>query len=78
MASISAKCLDRLGYIISKGGITTHILLSKGLMLRSVDLKGQVLPGLSIVCQDNYSSSIKIPVVKGTFCLPASSNVCIY
>ena len=52
MARLAAKLENYLGYIISKGGITTHILLSKGLKLSSVDLQGQILPGLSVVCSN--------------------------
>ena len=38
-----------LGYMISKGGTTTQTLLSRGLQLRSLNLEGQLLPGLSVV-----------------------------
>ena len=38
-----------MGYLISKGGITTHTLLAEGLGLEMVQLEGQILPGLSLV-----------------------------
>jgi uncharacterized protein YgbK (DUF1537 family) len=38
-----------LGYLISKGGITTGTLLAEGLGLEAVHLEGQLLPGLSLV-----------------------------
>ena len=38
-----------LGYLISKGGITTQTLLADGLGLEAVQLEGQLLPGLSVV-----------------------------
>ena len=38
-----------IGFLISKGGITSNDILSKGLNLRSVRLLGQVLAGCSIV-----------------------------
>ncbi len=44
------RCLTpRIGYIISKGGITSHYILSEGLQLHYVELIGQILPGLSVV-----------------------------
>lgn len=48
-ARIAAALAPQLGYIISKGGITTHTLLADGLALASVELQGQLLPGLSLV-----------------------------
>jgi uncharacterized protein YgbK (DUF1537 family) len=39
----------QLGYLISKGGITTQTLLAEGLALTVVALQGQLLPGLSLV-----------------------------
>lgn len=38
-----------LRYLISKGGITSNDVLSKGLNLATVRLLGQVLPGCSVV-----------------------------
>lgn len=38
-----------LGYLISKGGITTGTLLAEGLGLEAVQLEGQLQPGLSLV-----------------------------
>ena len=57
MARLTSQSLDSLGYIISKGGITTNILLSEGLKFSCENLKGQILPGLSVVCyeEDNVS-----------------------
>ena len=49
MARLAAALAPRLGYLISKGGITTHTLLADGLGLASVQLQGQLLPGLSLV-----------------------------
>ncbi|MEB3166763.1 MAG: four-carbon acid sugar kinase family protein [Cyanobacteriota bacterium] len=49
MARIGAALAPRLGYLISKGGITTHTLLADGLGLERVELQGQLLPGLSLV-----------------------------
>ena len=49
MASLTKKVISKIGYIVSKGGITTHVLLSKGLALEEVELVGQILPGLSVI-----------------------------
>ena len=49
MARLAASLAPDLGYLISKGGITTHTLLADGLDLAAVDLRGQLLPGLSLV-----------------------------
>ena len=49
MARLVAGLEPELGYVISKGGITTGTLLREGLDLPSVDLQGQLLPGLSMV-----------------------------
>ncbi|YAI81453.1 MAG: four-carbon acid sugar kinase family protein [cyanobacterium endosymbiont of Rhopalodia sterrenbergii] len=38
-----------IGFLISKGGITSHDVLSNGLNLRSVRLLGQVLAGCSMI-----------------------------
>jgi uncharacterized protein YgbK (DUF1537 family) len=49
MARLAAGLAPALGYLISKGGITTHTLLADGLDLDHVELQGQLLPGLSLV-----------------------------
>ena len=49
MARLVAALIPDLGYVISKGGITTHILLAEGLGLSQVALQGQLMPGLSLV-----------------------------
>ena len=48
MARLVAALAPQLGYVISKGGITTHTLLADGLDLAAVRLQGQLLPGLSL------------------------------
>ncbi len=61
MAILVGKINNKFGYIISKGGITTQLLLQKGLNFNQVDLKGQILPGLSIV--KSTSNQYDLPVV---------------
>lgn len=54
--AVSALLMDVLrhlpadiGFLISKGGITSNDTLSQGLALRTANLLGQVLPGVSMV-----------------------------
>jgi uncharacterized protein YgbK (DUF1537 family) len=49
MARVVGALAPRLGYVISKGGTTTQTLLAQGLALDWVALRGQLLPGLSLV-----------------------------
>ena len=63
MARLVRRLLPDLGYVISKGGITTQILLQKALGVGIVQLKGQILPGLSIVCPETNDQSKQIPVI---------------
>ncbi|HEY9828241.1 MAG TPA: four-carbon acid sugar kinase family protein [Stenomitos sp.] len=39
-----------LGYLVSKGGITSNDVLSTGLHLKTARLLGQIIPGCSVVC----------------------------
>ena len=39
-----------LGFLISKGGITSNDVLSSGLSLKTARVLGQILPGCSVVC----------------------------
>lgn len=53
-----------LGFLISKGGITSNDVLSKGLNLRTSRVVGQILPGCSVVCcPANHSRYPNLPVV---------------
>jgi uncharacterized protein YgbK (DUF1537 family) len=49
MARLAGRLAPQLGYLISKGGITSHTLLAEGLGAGAVELQGQLLPGLSVV-----------------------------
>jgi uncharacterized protein YgbK (DUF1537 family) len=49
MARVVGRLAPSLGYLISKGGITSHTLLAEGLDLAAVELQGQLLPGISLV-----------------------------
>ena len=53
-----------LGFLISKGGITSNDTLSQGLSLRTVRLLGQVSPGVSMVCTEKTHPQFpELPVV---------------
>ncbi len=53
-----------IGYLISKGGITSNDVLSTGLSLRSARLLGQILPGCSVVrTPDTHPRFPDLPVV---------------
>ncbi|MGJ3245429.1 MAG: four-carbon acid sugar kinase family protein [Elainellaceae cyanobacterium] len=55
---------DSIGFLISKGGITSNDVLSKGLNLTFARLLGQILPGVSIVCTpDQHPQFPNLPVV---------------
>ncbi|MDB4651085.1 four-carbon acid sugar kinase family protein [Synechococcus sp. AH-551-E05] len=49
MGRLAQAVAPGLGYLISKGGITTQTLLADGLGLEAVQLEGQLMPGLSVV-----------------------------
>lgn len=53
-----------LGFLISKGGITSNDTLSKGLKLTAARLLGQVVPGVSVVKTDaDHPQFPELPVV---------------
>tara|TARA_Y100001968_G_scaffold309886_1_gene330274 strand:- start:58827 stop:60185 length:1359 start_codon:yes stop_codon:yes gene_type:complete len=63
MSRLAVTISSQIGYVISKGGITTQIFLEKGLGLEIVKLKGQIMPGLSIVCPYNNEKFKPIPII---------------
>lgn len=53
-----------LGFLISKGGITSNDVLSDGLALRAASVLGQILPGCSVVrCPADHPRYPDLPVV---------------
>jgi uncharacterized protein YgbK (DUF1537 family) len=53
-----------LGFLISKGGITSNDVLSSGLALGSSRVLGQILPGCSVVrCPADHPRYPDLPVV---------------
>ncbi len=70
-ATVSAFLVDlvrnlpaTLGFLISKGGITSNDVLSSGLALRTSRVLGQILPGCSVVrCPADHPRFPDLPVV---------------
>ncbi len=55
---------DTIGFLISKGGITSNDTLSTGLALSTARLLGQIIPGCSIVITpENHPQFPQLPVV---------------
>jgi len=53
-----------IGFIISKGGITSNDLLSNGLKLKMSRVLGQILPGCSVIkCEPGHKRYPNMPVV---------------
>ncbi|MEM8505218.1 MAG: four-carbon acid sugar kinase family protein [Cyanobacteria bacterium P01_D01_bin.1] len=53
-----------IGFLISKGGITSNNTLSRGLALTSARLLGQVIPGVSVVkTPSDHPQFVDLPVV---------------
>ena len=63
MARLAGRLAPGLGYVISKGGITSHTLLADGLGLEAVALQGQLLPGLSLVLTPADAPVPQLPVL---------------
>jgi uncharacterized protein YgbK (DUF1537 family) len=55
---------NTLGFLISKGGITSNDVLSDGLALKASRVLGQILPGCSVVrCPSDHPRYAEMPVV---------------
>jgi uncharacterized protein YgbK (DUF1537 family) len=55
---------ETLGFLVSKGGITSNDVLSDGLALRAATVLGQILPGCSVVrCPADHPRYPDLPVV---------------
>ena len=50
LMDVVRKLPETLGFLLSKGGITSNDVLSDGLALRTARVVGQILPGCSVVC----------------------------
>jgi uncharacterized protein YgbK (DUF1537 family) len=55
---------QEIGFLISKGGITSNDTLSKGLALRTAGVVGQIRPGCSVIlCPKDHPRFPELPVV---------------
>jgi len=63
ISEIVSAIKNEIGYLISKGGITTNTIISKGLQADSVYLEGQILPGISLVTLNLQKQKGKLPIV---------------
>lgn len=64
LMDIVANLPATLGFLISKGGITSNDVLSHGLALRTSRVVGQILPGCSVVrCPHDHPRFPDMPVV---------------
>ncbi len=62
IAELVSDLKYEIGYLISKGGITTNLILSNGLNADYVYLEGQILTGISVVTH-NLKNGEKLPIV---------------
>ena len=62
ISEIVADLKYEIGYLISKGGITTNVILNNGLNADYVYLEGQIKTGISLVTH-NLRNHKKLPVV---------------
>jgi uncharacterized protein YgbK (DUF1537 family) len=64
LMDVVRKLPRTLGFLISKGGITSNDVLSSGLALRTSRVVGQILPGCSVVCcPSDHPRYPNLPVV---------------
>jgi uncharacterized protein YgbK (DUF1537 family) len=64
LMAIVRRLPTTLGFLISKGGITSNDVLSSGLSLRTARVLGQILPGCSVVrCPADHPRYPQLPVV---------------
>ncbi|APB33282.1 hypothetical protein GlitD10_0964 [Gloeomargarita lithophora Alchichica-D10] len=55
---------SEIGFLVSKGGITSNEILSHGLNLTAVRLLGQIAPGINVICTPvNHPQFPNLPVV---------------
>ena len=62
ISELVADLKDEIGYLISKGGITSNFILSNGLKADYVYLEGQVMTGISLVTY-KLKNEEKLPIV---------------
>jgi len=63
IAEIVSEIKYEIGYLISKGGITSNTILQKGFNIDYVYLEGQIITGISFLTLQLSNTNSKIPVV---------------
>ncbi len=63
IAEIVSELKFEIGYLISKGGLTSNTILSKGFNVNFVYLEGQILPGISLVTLSIQDYIKRFPIV---------------
>ncbi len=63
IAGIVADIKDEIGYLISKGGITTNTILNSSFNIDSVYLEGQICSGVSLVKAKLINKNEDLPVI---------------
>tara|TARA_Y100000589_G_scaffold304264_1_gene317288 strand:+ start:2856 stop:4205 length:1350 start_codon:yes stop_codon:yes gene_type:complete len=63
IAKLISEIKLEIGYLISKGGITTNTILSKSLGVNYVYLEGQILSGISLVSAELENVPHPLPIV---------------
>ncbi len=63
MAQLISELKNEIGYLISKGGITSNAILSEGFKINLAYLEGQIVKGISVLNISLESNHALIPVV---------------
>ncbi len=63
IAQIIHELRDEIGYLVSKGGITSNAILSEGFQTDVAYLEGQIITGISLLTVNLTKNNTQIPVV---------------
>ena len=63
MAQIVRELKHEIGYLVSKGGITTNTILSEGFNIASAYLEGQIMTGISLLSVNLQEINTCIPFI---------------
>ncbi len=63
LVSIVTKLPEQPGYIVAKGGITSHDILTKGLNIDSARVSGQIIPGVPVIITGKAHKFPEMPYI---------------
>ncbi|MFP4407871.1 MAG: four-carbon acid sugar kinase family protein [Spirochaetaceae bacterium] len=63
LVSIVRRLPEHIGFLIAKGGITSHEVLARGLELRTARVLGQIAPGVTVVLPPAANRLAGVPTV---------------